>query len=344
MTAPKPDAVPALSMTGVSRVFGDRPGLTHRLGFAPPPPLVHALDDVDLEIPAGQFTGLVGESGSGKSTLGRIAAGLLGATRGQVSVFGRDPARDPAVHRDVQMIFQDPQASLNPRMRVDRAIAEAPLFHGLIPSSGMDAYVSAQMTRAGLDPQLRTRYPHQFSGGQRQRVSIARALAMQPRFLVCDESVASLDVSIQAQILNLFMQLRQDLDLTYLFISHDLRVVQHVADRVVIMYLGRIVEDAPAELFFARPNHPYTQGLLAEIPDLRQRRRVYAPMSGEIPSPLRPPPGCHYHPRCPFAFDRCRTDRPALRQIAPGHRSACHLNDDAPGTAVPGAQHGRTTE
>jgi len=331
-------AAPALSMRGVTRNFGQHDGLAARLGLTPRRPLIRALDGIDLNVATGEFVGLVGESGSGKSTLGRIAAGLLNPSSGEVGVFGRDPQGDRSVHRDVQLIFQDPQASLNPRLRASQAIGEAPLVHGLTDRAGLDDYVCEQMRRAGLDPAFRQRFPHQFSGGQRQRISIARALAMQPRFLVCDESVASLDVSIQAQILNLFMQLRRELELTYLFISHDLRVVQHIADRVVIMYLGRIVEDAPARAFFAQPNHPYTRGLLAEIPDLRQRRRVYAPIKGEIPSPAAPPPGCHYHPRCPLAFDRCRVERPALRAIAPGHLSACHLND-AP-DRQPGAQPG----
>jgi len=327
MTVTATPSAPALETRKLTRHFGRADGLAVKLHLAKRRPIIHALDGIDLTIPTGEFVGLVGESGSGKSTLGRIAAGLLPPSTGEVAVFGRSPQGDRSVHRDVQLIFQDPQASLNPRIRVAEAIGEAPLVHGIASRSEIDDYVCAQMRRAGLDPAYRQRFPHQFSGGQRQRISIARALALQPRFLVCDESVASLDVSIQAQILNLFMQLRRELDLTYLFISHDLRVVQHIADRVVIMYLGRIVEDAPAARFFAHPNHPYTQGLLAEIPDLKQRRRVYAPVKGEIPSPAAPPPGCHFHPRCPAAFDRCRVERPALREIAPGHRSACHLND-----------------
>ena len=325
--APRIDAAPALAMRGIARTFGRPPNLLARLGLAPRRPVIHAVDGVDLTIAEGEFVGLVGESGSGKSTLGRIAAGLLRPSAGALEVFGRDPRGDRSIHRDVQLIFQDPQASLNPRIRVNRAIGEAPLVHRLTSRKGVDAYVCEQMRRAGLDPAMRYRYPHQFSGGQRQRVSIARALAMQPRLLVCDEVVASLDVSIQAQILNLFMQLRRDLALTYLFVSHDLRVVQHVADRVAIMYLGRIVEDAPARDFFAAPNHPYTKGLLAAMPSLRQRRRAYAPVKGEISSAAAPPPGCHFHPRCPAAFDRCQVERPALKAVAPGHRSACHLND-----------------
>ena len=183
------------------------------------------------------------------------------------------------------------------------------------------------MRRVGLDPGYKRRYPHQFSGGQRQRIGIARALAVKPEFLVCDEAVAALDVSIQAQILNLFMKLREELDLTYLFISHDLGVVRHLSDRVAIMYLGRVVEEGPTEELFAQPNHPYTQALLAEIPRLDTRRRQFAPVKGEIPSPLDPPSGCHFHPRCPHAMERCRVEAPVLKEIAPGRRAACHLND-----------------
>jgi peptide/nickel transport system ATP-binding protein len=183
--------------------------------------------------------------------------------------------------------------------------------------------------RAGLDPSLKGRYAHQFSGGQRQRVGIARALAVQPDMLVCDEAVAALDVSIQAQILNLFMDLRAELNLTYLFISHDLGVVEHLSDRVAIMYLGRIIEEAPATEVFTRPNHPYTQALLEEVPRIETTKRAFASLKGELPSPLHPPSGCHFHPRCPHAFDRCRVERPVFRPIAPQHKSACHLNDAA---------------
>ncbi len=212
-------------------------------------------------------------------------------------------------------------------MRVDQIVGEAALIHGKVDRAGLDDYVCAQLQRAGLDPQLRDRYPHQFSGGQRQRIGIARALAVQPQMLVCDEAVAALDVSIQAQILNLFMDLREQLGLTYLFISHDLGVVEHVSDRVVIMYLGRIVEAAPVDDLFTRPNHPYTQALLAEVPRLQARNKLFTAIKGEIPSPLHPPSGCHFHPRCPHAMQRCREQVPILKEIAPGHRSACHLND-----------------
>ena len=186
------------------------------------------------------------------------------------------------------------------------------------------------LERVGLDPDMAARYPHQFSGGQRQRIGIARALAVKPRFIVCDEAVAALDVSIQAQVLNLFLDLRRELGLTYLFISHDLGVVKHVSDRVAVMYLGRIVESASAETIFAAPRHPYTRALLNEAPSIARRRHAFKPIQGEIPSPLSPPPGCHFHPRCPVAFARCRVEAPSLRALAPGHLRACHLDDDAP--------------
>jgi len=227
----------------------------------------------------------------------------------------------------MQMVFQDPFASLNPRMRVRDIIGQAPRLHGLVPAAGVDAYVDQVLERIGLDPSFKRRYPHQLSGGQRQRVCIARALAVNPQVLICDEAVAALDVSIQAQILNLFMDLRESLRLTYLFISHDLGVVEHLSDRIIIMYLGRIVESSPTGELFAAPNHPYTKALLAEVPDIAVRRKSFVAIKGEIPSPLDPPPGCHFHPRCPHAFARCREERPALKEIAPGRWSACHLNE-----------------
>jgi peptide/nickel transport system ATP-binding protein len=227
----------------------------------------------------------------------------------------------------MQMIFQDPYASLNPRMRVVDIVGEAPVAHGLIAPRQQVEYVGLQLNRVGLDPTLMRRFPHQFSGGQRARIGIARALAVKPEFLVCDESVAALDVSIQAQVLNLFMELRTALNLTYLFISHDLGVVEHISDRVVIMYLGRVVESGAADAIFAAPGHPYTQALLKEVGKVVPGKRTFVPIKGEIPSPLDPPPGCHFHPRCPYALPRCRIEAPALRELAPGRRSACHLND-----------------
>jgi peptide/nickel transport system ATP-binding protein len=227
----------------------------------------------------------------------------------------------------VQMVFQDPMASLNPRRRVVDIIGEAPVVHGLVTGSQAEAYVVEMMERVGLDPSTRQRYPHQFSGGQRARIGIARALAVRPKLLVCDESTAALDVSIQAQVLNLFMRLREEFGLTYLFVSHDLGVVQHISDRVAVMYLGRIVELCPTDDLFRAPNHPYTEALLDEVPKLEPRKKRFSALKGEIPSPLAPPPGCHFHPRCPHAFDRCRIERPPLQPIAAGRLSACHLND-----------------
>jgi len=321
----------------VSKRFGERKprpfeSVLQARGWMRPAAVTQALDAIDLHVMPGEVVGLVGESGCGKSTLGRIVSGLLPPSAGQVLVDGEDrhglSARSEHDARlKIQMIFQNPYASLNPRLRVDQIVGEAALIHGKVDRAGLDDYVCAQLQRAGLDSQLRDRYPHQFSGGQRQRIGIARALAVQPQMLVCDEAVAALDVSIQAQILNLFMDLREQLGLTYLFISHDLGVVEHVSDRVVIMYLGRIVEAAPVDDLFARPSHPYTQALLAEVPRLQARNKLFTAIKGEIPSPLHPPSGCHFHPRCPHAMQRCREQVPVLKEIAPGHRSACHLND-----------------
>ena len=333
------DEAPAIELKGVSKRFGKSFDVAARLArrasaaFGRPAKdlTVRAVDNVDMTIRKGEVVGLVGESGCGKSTLGRMVAGIIQPSEGQVLWQGRDitthSTQEARVAQlKIQMIFQNPYASLNPRLRVAEIVGEAPRVHGMIARGGFDGYVDAQLRRAGLDPAYKRRYPHQFSGGQRQRIGIARALAVQPEFLVCDEAVAALDVSIQAQILNLFMDLRAELDLTYLFISHDLGVVEHLSDRVFIMYLGRIVEEAAAEEIFARPNHPYTQALLAEVPRIETRKKQFAGVKGEIPSPLDPPAGCHFHPRCPHAMARCSVEVPALREIAPGHRSACHLN------------------
>ena len=326
-----------MELSGVSRRFVKHLDLAERiaarLGANIKEEVVHAVDGVDLSIARGEVVGLVGESGCGKSTLGRIVAGILEPSEGTIRYRSKDVAGMQgdelrACRLAVQMIFQDPFASLNPRKRVIDIICEAPVAHGLIRSREREGYAAEIMDQVGLDPSFMRRYPHQFSGGQRQRVGIARAIAVKPEFLVCDEAIAALDVSIQAQVINLFMDLREKLDLTYLFISHDLSVVEHIADRVVIMYLGRVVEAADTEILFSGPNHPYARALLEEVPRLDARRRQFQPIHGEVPSPLDPPPGCHFHPRCRFAMPRCSGERPELRQLADGRISACHLNDE----------------
>ena len=332
-----PTTTPLLQLRGIEKRFVEPVDIAGRLanllGAKNRPGVVHAVAGVDLEVYAGEVIGVVGESGCGKSTLGRVIADISPASSGEVSYQGKrlqdmSGSERRAYALGVQMIFQNPMASLNPRMRVLDIIGEAPVVHGIVPASQKAEYVAGLMRQVGLDPDYGQRYPHQFSGGQRQRIGVARALALKPQLIVCDEAVAALDVSIQAQVLNLFLELRREFDLTYLFISHNLGVVGHVSDRVLIMYLGRVVEVAPTEVIFSRPNHPYTQALLSELPTLETRRRSYQPIKGELPSPLRPPPGCSFHPRCPHSMARCQIEMPVLRDLGPGHASACHLNDE----------------
>jgi peptide/nickel transport system ATP-binding protein len=324
-----------LDIDHVSKRFVKRPNIGERIaglfGAGRKAEIVRAVMDVSLTVSKGEVVGLVGESGCGKSTLGRIVAGIYTPSDGKI-LFDSAPVAQERGRRTqklttrVQMVHQDPFASLNPRMRIGDTVAEGPVTHRIVRSREADAYVADMLGRVGLDPSYRRRFPHQFSGGQRQRIAIARALAMKPDLLVLDEPVASLDVSIQAQVLNLFMDLRQDLDLTAIFISHDLGVVRHVSDRVAIMYLGRIVELAPTAELYAAPNHPYTRALFESVPRVGVGRRDFRPIAGEIPSPLHPPTGCHFHPRCPFAGPRCKREAPVLASIGPGRSSACHLN------------------
>ena len=299
-----------------------------------PPSNVHAVDGVSFQIKRGTTFGLVGESGSGKTTTALAVLRLVEVTSGSMRLGEADLATLEGdqlrqLRRRMQIIFQDPYSSLNPRTRAGGIVREPLDLMDIGEPGERDERVAEIFRNVGLRPEQQALFPHQFSGGQRQRIGIARALAVKPEFLVCDEAIAALDVSIQAQVINLFMDLRKDLDLTYLFISHDLSVVEHISDRVVIMYLGRIVEKASTDDMFDAPNHPYTQALLNEVPRVDSRGIDYQPVSGEIPSPLDPPPGCHFHPRCPHAMDRCRSEVPVLQEFAPGRVSACHLNDQS---------------
>ena len=337
MTAPLPllPPLPLLLADAVSKRFSPRLSIGEQLALRLGSPVesrtVHAVDRVSLSIRKGEVLGLVGESGCGKSTLGRMLTGILPPTEGHVLLDGQpimtEGRRPVKKDRRIQMVFQNPFASLNPRMRIGHAIAEGPITHGLVSRRGAPAYVAEWLARVGLDADYAERYPHQFSGGQRQRIATARALAMQPEVIICDEPVASLDVSIQAQIINLFLQLRRELSLTMLFISHDLGVVKHLCDRVAVMYLGRIVETAQAAELYAEPRHPYTQGLLNSIPKLRfdETPVIYHPIAGELPSPLSPPTGCHFHTRCPLAVDRCSNTVPPLIQVGAHRAAACLL-------------------
>ena len=294
------------------------------------PAILHALRAINLDLRYGEILGLVGETGSGKSTLGRIVAGTLSPSEGEI-LFRGEPTQGirgrakRRTARRIQMVFQNPMASLNPRVRIADAISEAPIYHGLWSRIGVSAKVDELMGRVGLNTVYKDRLPHQLSGGERQRVSIARALAVAPDILVCDEAVSALDVSVQAQILNLFAKLRQDLQLTYLFISHDLGVVRYLADRVAVMYLGQIVEIAPTEDLFASPKHPYTRALVEGVLRVGEPRRTFRPIRGETPSPFSPPPGCHFHPRCPVSFGRCTIESPSLQAVEEGRFVSCHL-------------------
>jgi peptide/nickel transport system ATP-binding protein len=326
----EPAGTPLLQLDDVGRDFDvSRPWLNRVLEGAPRQ-LLRAVDDVSFDIRRGETLALVGESGCGKSTIARLIVGLHAPSRGRITFDGvvladhARAARAQAQRRRMQMIFQDPYASLNPRWRVREVVAEPLRVLGLARArSEIDARVAALLAQVGLTAEDGTKYPHEFSGGQRQRISIARALSGNPEFLVCDEPTSALDVSVQAQILNLMTELQSRLGLTYLFISHNLAVVAHVADRVGVMYLGRLVEVADADRLFAGPRHPYTRMLLDALPDLEMTGRPRTPVAGEVPNPLDPPSGCAFHPRCPHADARCRAERPPLRDLGTG-AVACH--------------------
>lgn len=302
--------------------------------------LVRAVDDLSFEVYEGETLGIVGESGCGKSTTGQLMLGLLDATDGHIYFNNKDIAALSQeelrrARRDLQVIFQDPYSSLNPRMTVEEIIGEPLVVHKIASGRELKDRVIELMGLVGLGEHQLKRYPHEFSGGQRQRIGIARALALRPKVIVCDEAVSALDVSIQAQILNLLKKLQKELDLTYIFIAHGLPVVRHISDRIGVMYLGRMVELAERDEIFEKPLHPYTKALLdsVPIPDPRLRKE-HQLIEGEIPNPSNPPTGCHFHPRCPYATDLCKTEDPVYREILPKHFVACHyplFNDETIG-------------
>ncbi|MBW6495478.1 MAG: ATP-binding cassette domain-containing protein [Burkholderiaceae bacterium] len=320
---------------GISKIFDvSRPWL-NRVLERQPRQLLRAVDEISFSIRRGETLALVGESGCGKSTVARMLVGLYTPNSGSISFDGKDlvtelsSERSAALRRRMQMIFQDPYASLNPRWTVSQIVAEPIWVHQLMSARGdVDQRVCQLLEHVGLAGGDAEKFPHQFSGGQRQRISIARALASQPEFLVCDEPTSALDVSVQAQVLNLMRKLQRDDGLTYLFISHNLAVVHHVSDRIGVMYLGRIVEMAPKKTLFQRPQHPYTRMLLDAIPDVKMTGRARKPVSGEVPNPLNPPSGCSFHPRCPYADERCKSERPKVLELAGDSSTACHAIEE----------------
>ena len=325
-----------IEVTGLSKYFPIHSGLLSRHVAD-----VKAVDGVDFSIKPGETLGLVGESGSGKTTVGRVILRLLPATGGEVCfegrnvlTLGREEVRK--LRKEMQIIFQDPFASLNPRMTVGDIVGEPIRIHHIAAGKAVENRVQELLRLVGLQPYHANRYPHEFSGGQRQRVGIARALAVNPKFIVCDEPVSALDVSIQAQVINLLEDLQKQLGLTYLFIAHDLSVVRHISTRVAVMYVGKIIELANRDDLYENPLHPYTQALLSAIPipdPHVERRRKRIVLTGDIPSPVNPPSGCRFHTRCPIAYDRCSVEVPAFNEYAPGHFAACHWVEEHGGQA-----------
>ena len=319
-------ADPLVRARGLRKSFRSRGGLFRKQG-----PAFHAVDGVDLDLHTSEIVGLVGESGSGKSTLGRILIRLIEPEAGSLHFNGTDllaleGAELRRLRREFQIVFQDPYGSLNPRMKIGDAIGEPLTIHKLVDGRQQRTErVAELLTQVGLDPAMATRYPHEFSGGQRQRIGIARAIACGPKFIVADEPVSALDAPVQAQIVNLLVDLQEHLDLSYLFIAHDLQLVRQICHRVAVMYFGRVVEQAPAAELYSAPRHPYTRALLAATPTVRPGRPAAPALSGEPPSQTAPPGGCAFHPRCPDAVAECAHREPALLQIDEGHKVACHL-------------------
>jgi oligopeptide/dipeptide ABC transporter ATP-binding protein len=326
MTPPSEPAARLLEVAHLTKHYPVRSGLFNQAGAH-----VHAVDDVSFAIDDGETLGLVGESGCGKSTLGKTVLKLVNPTAGTLQWRGEridhlDPRAMRPYRRELQAVFQDPYASLNPRMRAADIVAEPIRNFEDVQGSEVRERVAWLFERVGLRADQLLKYPYEFSGGQRQRLGIARALAPRPRLIVCDEPVSALDVSVQAQVINLLVDLQREFGLSYLFVAHDLAVVEHISHRVAVMYLGRIVELAPTRQLFDHPQHPYTEALLSAVPvpdPAAQRKRII--LTGDVPSPIDPPSGCRFHTRCPYVFDRCRSEEPRLADIAPGHLAACHL-------------------